>query len=29
VNNVAAFTQAADDSRTIINYVHDNSIASE
>jgi hypothetical protein len=27
--NVAAFTQAADDSRTIINYVHDNSIATE
>lgn len=29
LSNIAAFTQAADDSRTIINYVHDNSIASE
>jgi len=27
--NIAAFTQAADDSRTIIQYVHDNSIATE
>ena len=28
-DNIAAFTQAADDSRTIIQYVHDNSIATE
>ncbi len=29
LNNIAAFTEAADDSRTIIQYVHDNSIATE
>jgi hypothetical protein len=29
LNNIAAFTEAADDSRTVIQYVHDNSIATE
>ncbi len=29
LSNIAAFTEAADNSRTIIQYVHDNSIATE